>query len=89
MSAERVDVVQVLDDVIARLLYSDKALASKVNASLIAVSELIAAIGDWGAAREAQIRAVGTDEYGAARNRYEAARDRFDVALARVKGEVA
>jgi len=85
MSAEQVDVVQVLDDVIARLLYSDKVLASKVNAALLAVSELIAAVDEDRAADAefTKARRLTKDDF----DRAERAEYRLTAALARVKGE--
>lgn len=88
MNTKPANVLATLDKVAAKLDFFGYAdLENHLESARAAVAELIAAIDEWGAAREAQIRAIGTDGYGAARNRYEAARDRFDAALARVKGE--
>lgn len=88
MNTKPVDVLAVLDKVSGKLDFFGYAdLENHLESARAAIAELIAAIDEWGASREAQIRAVGTDGYVVARNRYEAAVDRFDAALARVKGE--
>lgn len=62
-------------------------LVDDVTECHAAIAELIAAIDEWSASREAQLAVVGTDAYPEARERHEKAAQRFDAALARVKGE--
>ncbi len=85
MKAEPIAVTEVLDDVIARLLYSDEALALRVNKSLLAIAELIAAVEEDRAADAefTKARRLTKDDF----DRAERAEYRLTAALARVKGE--